>query len=109
MRASAEDGRAVARLAARRKLATEIVPAMLPMRGSHHLAIAFSARGSVGHRRAKACRLPRQLRLARLLEKDPDAGRVRDGGAAERDAMVRHEHRELPAQRVRQRATLLLG
>src|SRR5207253_10806914 len=109
LHASAEDGRAIARPAACRKLATEIAPAVLPMGRGHHLGLASGARRLVGHRRAKAPRLSRQLRLAGLLEKNPDTGGVRDGGAAERHAMVGHEHRESTAQRARERAPLVLG
>ena len=90
-----------------RELAAEIVPAMLPMRRGHHLAPAPDTRGLVRHRGTEACRLPGQLRLARLFQKDADASRVRDRRAAERHAVIGQQHRELAAERPRQRGSLV--
>ena len=79
------------------------------MHRSHDLAVAPLARRAPGQRCAEAGALPGQLRLAGLLEKDADAGGMRDRRAAERDAMIAHEHREARAERLRQRNPLIPG
>src|SRR5262245_32933426 len=82
---------------------------MLPMHRGHHLAVASGARGAVWDERAETCRLPGQLRLARLVEKDADASRMGYGRAAERHSVICDQDRESLAQRSRQRDALVLG
>src|SRR5262249_19352418 len=106
---SAEDGRGAAHLAAGFELAAEIVPAMVPMYRGHHLAVASGARGAVGDERAETCRLPCQLRLARLFEEDADANRMGYGRAAERHSVICDQDGESLAERSRQRSALFLG
>ena len=63
----------------------------------------------VRHGGAEARRLPLQLRLACLFQKDADAGRVQHRRAAERHPVVGQQQRKPAAERLRQRNPLIPG
>src|SRR4029079_8936403 len=65
------------------ELAAEIIPRLLPVHRRHDLAGALLARGWRGKAGMEARTAARDLSLARLLQKNTNAGRVLHRGAAE--------------------------
>ncbi len=77
------------------------------MYGTHDLRIAASPNSRCWHRSLKACARAHDVRARSLLEEHAYAGGVLDGRAAESNAMVAHQHREVRPERLGQRKALI--